>query len=97
MTCTAGEPRIVYRGSVEFVDIDVTSALELDTQEVFFSFVPHPYAWLSAEWEGDPGTMRTASILGDDANLPAKSAEVFVKVVDVSTAPIMSAGMLHRA
>lgn len=96
MTCTVGEPRIIYRGSIEWIDVPVTADVQLDTQAVFISLVPYPYNWITATWQGTAGMVRTASILAGDANpLPdIDVTDVFVKVTDNPEVPIVLAGPL---
>lgn len=97
-TCTANNPRIVQRGSIEYVDVEVTADVALGTQAVAISFEPYPYSWVTAAWEGAAGTTRTASVLADDASFPEdeEEVEVFVKVTDSPEVPIRSAGPLYR-
>lgn len=92
---TTAEARTILRGSVEYLDVSITADVELATQPVRISF--DRVTWVECEWQGEPGTTRTASVLGTDANLPDRSSEVFVQVTDNPEAPIISAGILHRA
>lgn len=96
-TCSVDEPRIVWRNSKEFIDARVTANFEIAEQPVHMSFVPFPYDWIEATWQGDPGLSRVASVMGSDANLPLDDIpDVFVKVIDTSEEPILSAGPLYR-
>lgn len=95
-TCSVDEPRIVWRNSIEFVDVRVTANYEIDEQPVHMSFVPFPYDWIEAEWQGVAGEVRVASVLASDANLPDVDTDVFVKVTDTSEEPILCAGPLYR-
>lgn len=95
-TCTVDEPRIVWRNSEEWIDVEVTADVVIDAQPVHMSFIPHPYNWIVATWQGAPGNVRTASVMGTDANLPDDNTEVFVRITDTSEKPIRSAGPLYR-
>lgn len=97
MTCTAEEPRIVYRGSTEFLDVEVTASVQLDDDTpVAFSF-DNRVTWLEAAWEGSPATTRTASLLVDDELLGTKSTTVYVRITDNPEVPIVNAGTVSRA
>lgn len=86
--------RTILRGSVEYLDVVVTADVSLDAQAVAISF--DRTTWLTATWQGSAGQTRTASILGNDSNLPNLSGPVFIKVTDSPEVPVQRAGYLHR-
>lgn len=82
--------RVLYRGTKEYLEVPVASDVELDGT-IEFSF--DRQTWLTAEWTGDPGTTRTAQVLVDDDNLPAKStSSVYVRFTDNPEIPLIKAG-----
>lgn len=86
--------RVIFRGTVDYLDVVITSDTELTNQPVHFSFDDRT-TWHQATWTGEPGTTRTASLLLDGGNIPSTSPiEVLVRVTGSPAAPIESAGRL---
>ena len=86
--------RVMYRGTIEYLEVTVTADVQLTGQPVYFSF--DQVTWTAGEWDGEPGLTRTARILlGEDVPLPTKSSvAVYLKVTDSPEVPIMNAGIL---
>lgn len=83
--------RIVYRTSVEYLSVSVTSDVTLDTQPVSVS-VDDRATWITATWLGAAATTRSARILLNGANMPtAGQRQVYVKVVDSPETPVFAA------
>lgn len=91
---TAATARTIYKGSVEYLSVTVTADVTLDAQPVAISF--DRTTWVACTWQGTAGLTRTASVLANDANLPATNSPVFVKVTDSPEVPIVNAGTLYR-
>jgi len=83
--CTSG--RIYSRGSVEYVEVEITSDNVLDAQPVEFSF--EPSVWLSATWQGAPGTSRVARVLMDFGTLYRGTYTLRVRITDAPEVPII--------
>lgn len=84
--------RVIYRGTTEYLDVDVTSDVELAAQVVQVAF--DRGTWLTAAWIGAAGTTRTCRVLLNAGNIPADRTDstVFVKVTDTPEIPVFSAG-----
>lgn len=84
--------------STEYLHGPVTANVTLDTQVVEVAFVTpssavpdSSTAWVTAEWEGDPGTTRTWRVLIGPATtspLAAGSYAVWVRVHDAPEIPV---------
>lgn len=93
---SCAEPRVIYAGTIDYLDVPITSEVELGTQTVEFS-LDDRQTWHAATWTGDPGTTRTASLLLDDTTTPAPAGqrvEILVRVDFGTTKPIVSAGTI---
>lgn len=83
--------RHVYRGSVEFLTVTVTSSVPLDAQPVAISFGGD--TWLEAAWIGTVGKQRKAQTLISNATLPpAGTYPLYVRITDSPEVPIVPAG-----
>lgn len=88
--------------SKEYLHVEVTSDVSLDTQPVEFAFLTAgspdgATVWTAAEWEGTAGTTRTARLLiGPSASveLTAGSYAVWVRITDTTEAPVRNAGSI---
>lgn len=89
MTLTS--TRVLYVGTVEYLDLVVTADVDLD-QDVEITFDRE--TWIPAAWAGDVGTTRTAQVLlGDAVPLPAKGAhKVYLRFTDNPEIPVVLAG-----
>ena len=88
--------RTVYRGSIEYISVSVTSDVTLDAQPVAIS-VDGQVTWLTAAWTGSPGTTRSARVLLNVTNMPvAGESQVYVKVTDSPEVPIFAAAGVAR-
>jgi len=95
------EERVVYRGTVEFVGAKIGPnpehdgpELVLDTQTVELSFDDRK-TWLTAEWIGDPGPVRSCRVLAAEANLPRRrETRMFARVHGTPEIPVIYAGTL---
>lgn len=88
--------RVVYAGTVDYLDVPITSEVELGGQTVEFS-LDDRQTWHAGEWTGEPGTTRTASLLLDETTTPAPAGqriEVLIRVDFGTTKPIESAGTI---
>lgn len=84
--------RVIFRGTIDYLDAVITSDTELTNQPVHFSLDDRA-TWHQATWTGDPGTTRTASLLLDEDNTPTPGkAEILVRVTGSPTSPIELAG-----
>ena len=91
--------RFMYTGTVEYLDIAVTSTndIVLSTQPVNVS-IDGGATWHAAFWQGDEDTTRTCSLLLGAATTPPLPApgsyDVRVQVIDNPEEPIVDAGYL---
>lgn len=86
--------RTILTGSVEYLDIEVECDFTLDAQPVAISF--DRTEWLTAAWVGAAGTARTARLLLNADNMPAKGwHQTYVKVTDNPEIPVIETGVLE--
>lgn len=86
--------------SREYIHVSVTADVTLDTQTVEFAFtlattIDDTATWIPAEWEGAAGTTRTARLLigsGSANALSVGNYTVWVRITDLTEAPVRSAG-----
>jgi hypothetical protein len=88
--------RTLFRDSVEYLTVTVTSAATLSTQPVEIS-VDDRTTWLTAAWTGSAGTTRSCQVLLNNTNMPAVGErQVFVRITDTpETAVIAAAGTIR--
>lgn len=92
--------RIVYDGSEVYIETTITADVELDAQTVTIS-VDDGTTWLTAAWQGDAGTTRTArtsSVVDIDTALPVKGIYAVKAKVDdgTETEVIRCGGLTYR-
>lgn len=88
------DPRVIVAGTVDYLDIPITSDTQLTNQPVAIS-LDGQNTWHAATWSGDPGTTRTASLLLDETNTPQPGrVDVLVRIDFGTTKPIEFAGQL---
>lgn len=86
--------RTMYRGTVEYLEVTISADEPLTTQPVEISF--DRVAWHAAQWIGEAGNTRTASILlGTTVPLPVRTSAVYVRLSNTPEAPIIHAGTLR--
>lgn len=78
------EPRIVYEGSTEDIEVEVSARVTLDAQAVSFSF-DEGASWKTAAWSGTAAKVRTAVLSVSAANLPTFPFDTVMKVKIGST------------
>ncbi len=85
----------IPEGSVEYLNVDITADVTLDTQPVSVAVsrsTPTGTDWQAAEWAGTAGTTRTARVLYT-ADTPGLYA-VWARITDNPETPIIRAGTL---
>ncbi len=80
----------IPEGSVEYLNVDITADVTLDTQPVDIRVGSG--AWQIAAWTGTAGTTRTARLLYT-ANTPGLFA-VWARITDNPETPVIRAGTL---
>lgn len=92
--CTTDSARTIVRGSTEYLKVELTADVTLDTQAVDFS-LDGETTWLTAEAVGSPGTTRTyRHLLLPEEQPDGFSVEVLVRITDAPEIPIIRAGTL---
>lgn len=89
---TVTTPRVIYRGTEEYLTFEITAAVELDAQPVEFSFDRE--TWHTGAWVGTAGTTRNARFLADETTLPATAGyhSVYYRITDAPEIPIRRCG-----
>lgn len=94
MTCTTEDTRTIHRGTTEYLKVELTADVTLDTQPVEFS-LDDGTTWLTAEGIGAAAMTRTYRHLLLPEEQPAGSVvEVLVRITDNPEIPIINAGSL---
>lgn len=91
--CSVGGPLIFYRGSLEYLYVEVTADVVLSAQPVEFSLTPGQ--WFPATWQGSPGMVRTARALVDFGNYYKGTYQVRARVTDNPEIPVFGVGTVQ--
>lgn len=87
----------IVKGSVEYLYVDVTGDVVLDSQPVRLAFattLTSSSTWVDATWMGSAGTSRSCRYLLDGL-LAVGKVNIFVKITDSPEIPIIKAGTLR--
>jgi hypothetical protein len=93
MTCCVTGEMIYYRGTLEYVTVEIEADHLLDTQEVEISL--RPGVWLPAVWISSPAITRRARALVDFADFYKGKYHVKVRVSDSPEIPIFEVGIIE--